>query len=610
MLAAAALAGADRPAERRFDPAVIALQVGAIGLAVWGALNQADGPYFPFVPDAPGYFKTLLLSIPVLVGGVVIGVALTLLALTRRIPAGGGVDARRASAGWRWGALVVALGLTALWILPALDTDATVGASGLIPSGHIPVAAQDYFAVVNGRTPMVDFVAQYTQLLPLLVAPLLPLFGLSITSFSVIMCALSVVALLAVFGVFRQVTGRPLAALALYVPFLAISLFPWADHGPYREFNGNYHGFFPGRYLGPFLIAWLCALAVRRERIPAWALFFAGGLAALNNAEFGSACLIALAAALLLGADASGGLLQRARTLAPHAAAGLAGAVVLVCSVTLIRAGGLPDPAKLTYFTRLFGRQSFGLEPMPALGLHIWIYFTCAGAILTAAVRYVRRAEDRTLTAMLAYSGVFGLIAGSYFAGRSLPFQLLLLFPVWGLAGILLAWTAFGYLRSARGSASLRRSFLPSLAAISGFGVMVAAIITLPAPWTQIERLGNSGPAVVDVPAVQRFVERRTTPGEPILLYGAPIDHRVAERAGVENVSPWNSGLTLYSPNEYRQAIDALEQAGGSKVFLRRVTLQGGIFGKGGSVTKLLLADDFREVVDDRTARTTLYENR
>jgi len=181
VLAAAALAGADRPAERRFDPAVIALQVGAIGLAVWGALNQADGPYFPFVPDAPGYFKTLLLSIPVLVGGVVIGVALTLLALARRIPAGGGVDARRASAGWRWGALVVALGLTALWILPALDTDATVGASGLIPSGHIPVAAQDYFAVANGRTPMVDFVAQYTQLLPLLVAPLLPLFGLSIT---------------------------------------------------------------------------------------------------------------------------------------------------------------------------------------------------------------------------------------------------------------------------------------------------------------------------------------------------------------------------------------------------------------------------------------------
>ena len=40
---------------------------------------------------------------------------------------------------------------------------------------------------------------------------------------------------------------------------------------------------------------------------------------------------------------------------------------------------------------------------------------------------------DRVLTGMLAFSAIFGLVTGMYFVGRSSQFQLMLLFPAWGL---------------------------------------------------------------------------------------------------------------------------------------------------------------------------------
>ena len=98
---------------------------------------------------------------------------------------------------------------------------------------------------------------------------------------------------------------------------------------------------------------------------------------------------------------------------------GLLRPLALVCVITLARTGELPDLGLLTYFSRLFLRESFGLAPMSSLGLHWALYATYAAALLIAAVRYVRREPDRALTGMLAFSGVFGLETGMYFVGRS-----------------------------------------------------------------------------------------------------------------------------------------------------------------------------------------------
>ena len=57
----------------------------------------------------------------------------------------------------------------------------------------------------------------------------------------------------------------------------------------------------------------------------------------------------------------------------------------------------------------------------------------------------------------------------------------------------LLAWVAVQSLSAAVAAlSSPARSLLPSLAALCGFGVMVASIATFPPPWTQVERLSKS----------------------------------------------------------------------------------------------------------------------
>ena len=329
--------------------------------------------------------------------------------------------------GWRWAPLVIALGVTAVWLLPAVVTDSTLSRAGSLAAGHIPAQGEDYFSVVNGRTPLVNYIAQYANLLPYGVAPFLRLFGTSITSYSIAMCVLSGLGMLVVFGAFTQATRGVWKALLLYVPWVALSLFPWNDVGVYREFNGIYYAVFPGRYFGPFVLAWLCAMWIRGRRIPVWALFGFAGLVVLNNYEFGVAALFALVAAAGVTRDRTIPLRRRVGDLLLQGTAGLIGALALVSAITLIRTGELPDLNLLTYFNQLFLRYSYGLEPMLTLGLHWALYLTYAGAILLAAVRYVRDEPDRTLTGMLAFSGVFGLVTGMYFVGRSSQFQLMLL---------------------------------------------------------------------------------------------------------------------------------------------------------------------------------------
>ena len=472
-LAGLALIGSAAPARRRFDPAIILLQIAVIGVIVLGVVEQVDGPYFFYPPD---YFRPRLLGIPVLVGGSLIGAALTAMALHRGESLRRLVRLRLAHDRSR-ALLGVAVTTTALWLAPAILTDDLLAGSGVIPSGSVLAQGEDYFAVVNGLTPSVDYVSQYANFLPLLVAPALDALGLSTTSFTLLMTGLSLFALVAVYGVLSEVTGRAWPALLIYIPFLALALFPWTDQGLTREFNGNYFAVLPGRYLGPFLVAWLCARAVRRHRPPTWLLGFAAGVTVLNNAEFGIPCALALLAALFLGSDREKPLRARARAVLVPTAAGFAAAAGLVCLIVLVRTGEFPDPRLLTYYTTVFARQGFGLEPMPTLGLHIALYVTYVAALLVAAVRRVSADADRTTTAMLAYAGVFGLLTTEYFAGRSLPWQLMLLFPPWAMTLGLLTWISAQHLIAIGDDPGRsRRTILPTLSAMVGYGVMIAAI--------------------------------------------------------------------------------------------------------------------------------------
>ena len=185
----------------------------------------------------------------------------------------------------------------------------------------------------------------------------------------------------------------------------------------------------------------------------------------------------------------------------------------------------------------------------------------------------------------------------------------MLLFPIWGFALALLTWTALAQLGSVgAGGRRLSRSLLPSAAALVGFGVMIAAIATFPAPWQQVDRLSASGDLGAG-PAEERFVEAKTRPGEPILLWGAAPDHRTAERAGVDDVSPWNDAIELLSEREVGRALDALDQAQGSKIFMRPVgPLIADLLGRRGPVAPLLTDAGFRPVSADPESRLELWE--
>src|SRR5581483_8315367 len=104
-------------------------------------------------------------------------------------------------------------------------------------------------------------------------------------------------------------------------------------------------------------------------------------------------------------------------------------------------------------------------------------------------------------------------------------------------------------------------------ATLAGFGAMIAALDRFPPPWQQVDRLAAGGVAVNDQPAVQRFVDRHTSPGEHVWIIGAHLDHRVADRAGVVNTSPYFGYEGLISQTDVERALDFLRDEGGNKVF-------------------------------------------
>ncbi len=65
-------------------------------------------------------------------------------------------------------------------------------------------------------------------------------------------------------------------------------------------------------------------------------------------------------------------------------------------------------------------------------------------ALGAATVRAIRGDPGRTLSGLLAWSGIFGLGVGGYYMGRSSAEQLITMFSAWALALALLAFAAVG----------------------------------------------------------------------------------------------------------------------------------------------------------------------
>jgi hypothetical protein len=451
--------------------------------------------------------------------------------------------------------------LIAVWLLHAFNTEATVVNESLPARFHLLFTLDETYAVLNGRTPLVNFDAQYGSLWPYPVAAAMWLLGASVGTFAGLMCVIGGVSLLAMYDVLRRVSRSSLIALVLFAPFLATSFFLLRGPLENRYTLATIFADYPLRFAGPWLLAWLTVrqLAGARPRAH-WPLFLVAGLVVLNNTDHGIPALGALVAALLWTAPLTRRRLGR---LALQALAGLAAAFALVSLLTLVRAGALPDPTALFRFARLYAGAGFAMMPMPTLGLHTIVYTTFAAALAVATVRALNRDADRTLTGALAFVAVFGLGSGTYYAGRSHPEVLVTSFAAWSFALALLTLVAMRRL-AARPRGWPEPAVVLTLVA---FGVTACSLAQTPTPWSQVDRLRATGEPILRRPAGQAFVASNVRPGEHVAIL-LMLGHRIAENLGVTNVSPYTTAFAMPAVSQLDDVVRTLRAEGGSKVFV------------------------------------------
>jgi hypothetical protein len=472
---------------------------------------------------------------------------------------------------WEIGCGVVAALIAALWLLPDIYRDQNLIRANFNVQYNLMFSANDILSVADGRSPLVNYIGQYTSLLPYAVAPVLGLFHYTIGAFTSAMTLLTLAGFLCVYRVLGRVTGDPRAALALYVPVVAVSVYPTFILGDERLSLGADYAIFPMRYVGPFALAWLCArhLDGASPRRPFW-LFAFGGLVVLNNVEFGVPALGATFVALLIAAQPNR-LGRRTLELIRDLMLGALAAAGAVCVLTLLRAGSLPDFGYVTYYARTYALAGLGQLPMPALGFHIVVYLTFVAALITAIVRSRSAASGTCLTGMLAFSAIFGLGASAYYANRSHPDVLTALFAAWGFSVSLLSWVAVGALAGdARRGVERRirvRRAIPAVAVLVCLGLSASTIAGFPAPWTQLARIArNAGAGALTREGAVRFVQTHTHRGEHVLLL-LGMGHDVARSAGVINVMPFNHPVSIVLAQQLRLTIDRLRVERGTKIF-------------------------------------------
>jgi hypothetical protein len=558
LLAGCVLAGARRPP--RLAPAITRALVTASQALLCAALVGATVAQRHVVANnTPAIWR--IFSVPTLVVGALLALALAIAlrrpALARRI-AQPPVMQRR----WAAACLLLAVVATVVWVLPAVGTEHTAAAD---PFPDLPSwSMADTYAVLDGRTPLVDYHAVYGQLWGYLAAAPMALFGATIGVFTSVMALASALAMLAVYATLRRLVRDPLIALVLYLPWLATSLFVIAAPANWRMSNVSIFSAWPMRYAGPWLLAWLTVrhLDGARPRLP-WLLALVGGLIAINNVEFGLAGLAATLVALACVPERRS--TRALGRLAASGAVGVLAAAALIALLTLVRAGSLPRIGLLFEFPHVFGALGLAALPMPTIGFHLVIYATFAAALATAAVRLVRGEDDVPLTAMLAWSGVFGLGCASYYAGRSDALKLAALFPAWGFALMLLLVVL------ARVLAERTPRRLPSLAELAvlvGFGLTVCSLAQVQAPWREMERLHEGAAApIYRLPSAHQFVGALTQRGERVALL-MPLGHRVAYELGLVNVSPYGHIAEVVTRAQWRTLFDAMRDEGARLLFL------------------------------------------
>lgn len=528
----------------------LANQVALVAVVAFGLLGQQGTIAFGSLTHPP----RPIFGVPTLAAAAALLAAALFALRDGRLAPGLARIARETAARRRIG-FAIAAAVSATWLLEAVMSDGMVEDRGVFNW-----TLNDTFALLDGRTPLVNYHLLYGKLVPYPTAAVLAVFGTSGLVYTLFLTLLSVLALVAVYAILRPIAGGSVPALVLFLPFVALSD---AKHVVTQA------GLWPMRYGFAYLVAWLTArhLEGRRPR-RAWIVFLAGGLGAVNSTEFGLGALLgsALAIACVQPPRAARDVLR----LASELVAGVAGAIAMVSAATLAGSGRLPDPAVLMEWPRIFTSLGWFALPLPVASLHLAVFATFGAAVVVAIVRSARGERD-TLTAMLAWSGVLGLMAGSYYVGRAEDVKLIALFSAWGFSLVLLTVAC----ARALASRGWRRPAIAELLVLFGFAVAVCSFVQLPSPIAQVRRLTSATPPPQYRPAAEAFVRARTRHGEKVAIL-LPEGDRIAYDLGLDDVSPYSFVNAIVTRRQMETLVDALRREGAQAVFMPAADAQVG----------------------------------
>jgi len=547
---------ASRPALLRRVPAqsALVLQIALVALVVaaFAADSRALERFLPATRD----LRLLLLPAAALLVAFAFRVRLAAFSAVRGVA-------------WELGAIMVAAAATALLCLAGFYTDADLTGAVTETAYHIPFTFEELYAVAGGHTPLVDFTPQYTTILSYLLAPLLGVRPPSVAVFTASMVALSVVSLMAGYLALRLLSGSPLRALILYLPALAIGVVAMTEKGDAVYTMATYFAVVPMRYVGPLLCLGAVAAFARfgcgRRR--EWAVLGALAAAALlNNVEFGLPTAVALAAAAsVCRPPARAGRLRAGLRCAGSFTAGAAIVLVAFVALTLARSGSLPDFLQLLYFSRQFATAGFYMLPITTLfGLPQILALTFVAALAAGAAPMLlgRRGDDpraAVRSSVLTFTGIFGMGALAYWAGRSDDEVLVAAFPVWGLALAALAAEGARILQrpsGLRATGGLLAAMAVAVFATVGSAALLRADYGLEQP-NRIIRAEDGG-RVAEQRAAVGFTRRCVRPGSDIGMF-VPFGLRVADEAGVHDWFPYNSPTSVVTLEQVAYVLEVLD---------------------------------------------------
>jgi len=460
--------------------------------------------------------------------------------------------------------LALAVLYAAIWMLTAVVLDSSIGNTAEGVSGHILWTMGEPFAVLDGRTPLVDYHAQYGQVWAYLAAAPMALLGATIGTYTIALATCSGLVLLAIYGIFRRLVRSSLVALLIFGPFVATAFFMITGPLSNRYGPGNIFILWPIRSAGPYLLAWLVARHVDgvrpRRLLP---IFVFAGLVVVNNTDFGASAVVATVAALACAAPPrSWGAAWR---LAGLALGGVVAGVALFALWTLARAGALPDFGLLFEFSRLYGIGGWEQLPAPELGIYLVVFGTFAACLVLAVVRVARGDDGEPLmTAMLGWIGVFGLLTSVYYAGRAHPMGLFDFFAPWAFALVLLGILVVRALAARDG----RRPRPVELAVLFGLGLVVCSLPQVPTPWSQLHRIADRTPApVFKQLEAEQLIRETTRRGQKVLIL-TTLSHRIAYDLGLKNVSPYASIESIATTRQLQRTVDVARREGVHAAYL------------------------------------------